>query len=190
MAFNEYRSERSYAAAYGKKTEGPVEVGLGDRYAGYAWAGLRILLGWVFAWAFVDKLFGLGFATKPENAWIAGGSPTFGFLNFGSHGPFAGVFKAMAGNPVVDALFMVGLAALGVALLSGIGVRVAAVAGSVLLALMHLAAIPPENNPVVDDHVVYIVALIGVAAANAGRVFGLGRRWEALPFVRKHRWMV
>src|SRR3712207_7355187 len=46
----------------------------------YVLAGLRLALGWIFLWAFVDKLFGLGFATKAENAWIDGGSPTQGFL--------------------------------------------------------------------------------------------------------------
>src|SRR5688572_13701049 len=31
--------------------------------AGYLLAGVRIALGWVFLWAFLDKTFGLGFAT-------------------------------------------------------------------------------------------------------------------------------
>ena len=36
---------------------------------------LRILMGWLFLWTFLDKTFGLGFATTAEKAWIAGGSP-------------------------------------------------------------------------------------------------------------------
>ena len=41
----------------------------------------RISLGWVFLWAFLDKTFGLGYATESKDAWIDGGSPTFGFLS-------------------------------------------------------------------------------------------------------------
>ena len=46
----------------------------------YAVALTRILLGFVFLWAFLDKTFGLGYATEPAKAWINGGSPTTGFL--------------------------------------------------------------------------------------------------------------
>jgi thiosulfate dehydrogenase [quinone] large subunit len=42
----------------------------------YVLAGLRLALGWIFLWAVIDKLFGLGFATPAKNAWIDGGSPT------------------------------------------------------------------------------------------------------------------
>ena len=63
---------------------------------GIFWGLLRIAMGWIFLWAFLDKCFGLGFATgrDPEtgaidfgsaDAWINGGSPTEGFLSFGLH---------------------------------------------------------------------------------------------------------
>ncbi|KAB8181764.1 hypothetical protein FH610_027020, partial [Microbispora catharanthi] len=37
--------------------------------ARYAWAAARIAIGWVFLWAFLDKLFGWGFATPTAKAW-------------------------------------------------------------------------------------------------------------------------
>jgi hypothetical protein len=37
---------------------------------------LRVLLGVEFLWAFLDKTFGLGYATPAARAWIHGGSPT------------------------------------------------------------------------------------------------------------------
>ena len=55
-----------------------------------ALAVTRILVGFVFLWAFLDKTLGLGFATTPEKAWLAGTSPTTGFLKMGVNpdGPF------------------------------------------------------------------------------------------------------
>lgn len=149
-------------------------------------AATRISLGWVFLWAFLDKAFGLGFSTSSQNAWIAGGSPTFGFLNFATRGPFADVFQAMAGHPVVDALFMLGLLGVGVALTLGIGMRIASVAGSLMLLLMWLAALPPSNNPFLDDHVVYALVLSTLPLLHAGKVFGLGDRWARTHLVRSY----
>src|SRR6478736_6571419 len=68
----------------------------------------RIALGLVFVWAFLDKTFGLSYSTPAARAWINGGSPTAGFLSHVKVGPFAGVFRAIGGNPVVDWLFMIG----------------------------------------------------------------------------------
>ena len=86
----------------------------------YILAALRISLGWTFLWAFLDKLLGLGLSTAPENAWIAGGSPTYGFLTHATAGPLARLYQSIAGHPLVDALFMFGLAGLGVALMLGV----------------------------------------------------------------------
>ena len=74
----------------------------------------RLSIGFVFLWAFVDKLFGFGFATPSERAWINGGSPTSGFLSV-VEGPFKGFFNGMAGYAWADWLIMVGLSGIGVA---------------------------------------------------------------------------
>lgn len=55
----------------------------------------RIALGWYFIWAFMDKLFGLGYATPAERAWLNGGKPAQGFMA-NAEGPFAGIFHWMA----------------------------------------------------------------------------------------------
>ena len=47
-----------------------------------------------------------------------------------------------------DWLFMLGLAAIGTALLLGIGMRVAAVSGALLYLLMWTVVLPPQTNPV------------------------------------------
>lgn len=124
-----------------------------------AFIKLRLVMACIFLWAFLDKTFGLGFATTPEKAWIQGGSPTSGFLSFGTHGPFASFFKSLAGVPLVDWLFMVGLLFIGITLLFNRFVVWGAIAGIVMMLLMWLAVLPPENNPIIDEHIVYALVL-------------------------------
>lgn len=154
----------------------------------YVNATIRISLGWVFLWAFIDKLFGLGFATPSERAWVNGGSPTTGFLK-GAEGTFKGFFNGMAGQTWADWMFMIGLAGIGLALILGIGMRIAAAAGSLLLVLMWAAALPLDNNPFMDDHLVYAMVLVALALAGAGRTLGLGTAWERLPFIQRNGWL-
>ena len=154
----------------------------------YVWAAARLALAGVFLWAFFDKLLGLGYSTPAARAWIAGGSPTRGFLG-NTKGWFAGPFQAIAGHPVTDALFMAALLGIGLALLLGIGMRVAAASGALLMGMMWLAAVPGvagTSNPVVDDHVVYALVLVGLAMMRAGDVLGFGRAWSDLEVVRKY----
>ena len=162
-----------------------------------AWAVVRIALGWTFLWAFLDKTFALGFATgRAEDgtidffgdaAWISGGSPTEGFLMFATKGPFAGFFESFTGAAWADWLFMVGLLSLGVALILGLGIRMAAVTGGTLLLSMWAAsAIWPTDNPFMDDHLVYTAVLAGLALANAGDTWGLGKRWSETELVERY----
>lgn len=153
------------------------------------WGLLRIGLGAIFFWAFADKLLGLGYATRPENAWLTGGSPTEGFLTFGTRGPFAGFFQSIAGHPLTDALFMAGLAGVGLALLLGVGVRVAGYSGAAMVVLMWLAALPPANHPILDEHVIYAVALVVMTFVEAGRTFGLGDWWSHQEIVKRFPWL-
>lgn len=162
------------------------------RFAGLA----RLSIGWVFLWAFLDKAFALGFATGKnaetgevarfgDAAWINGGSPTKGFLTFGTSGPFADLYASIAGAAWADWLFMLGLFGIGLALMLGVAMRVAAAAGALLLTMMWTAAIPPSNNPFMDDHVIYALTLGLLAAIGAGRFLGLGQWWESLDIVKR-----
>ena len=148
-------------------------------------AAARLALGWVFLWAFLDKTFGLGYATEAKDAWIDGGEPTRGFLQFAAAGPFKDFYKGIAGDAWADWLFMIGLAGIGIALIAGITMRIAAAAGAVMLILMWTAVLPPENNPFMDDHIVYALTLVLLAAIGAGRTLGLGTYWENLPLVKR-----
>jgi thiosulfate dehydrogenase [quinone] large subunit len=150
----------------------------------YTFAALRIALGWIFAWAFIDKLFGLGYATPEQGAWINGGQPTKGFLANATSGPFADFYQGFAGAAWADWLFMVGLAGIGFALITGVGMRIAAATGALLMVLMWSAALPPENNPFMDDHLIYAGLLIALAMVKAGDTFGFGKIWGRTALVR------
>jgi thiosulfate dehydrogenase (quinone) large subunit len=144
--------------------------------ARYVLAGIRLALGWVFLWAFLDKLFGLGRSTANANAWLDGGSPTAGFLGKAATGPFTGFYHSIAGS-------------VGLALLLGIGMRIAVGAGALLTVLMWTAVLPPETNPFMDDHLIYAAILIVLALLGAGNTWGFGRMWAATALVRRNTWL-
>ena len=151
-------------------------------------AVLRIMVGFTFLWAFLDKTFGLGFATPAAKAWINGGSPTKGYLS-SSDGPFSGFYHAIAGNGVVNVLFMLGLLAIGVALILGIGLRVTAVAGSIMYLMMWSVVLPLTTNPIVDDHLTGAVTLVLFALTGAGATWGLGSWWAGQRVVARNPWL-
>jgi thiosulfate dehydrogenase (quinone) large subunit len=164
-------------------------------------AVFRVVLGFEFLWAFLDKTFGFGYATPSAKAWIHGGSPTKGFLSNVAVGPFESTFHSWAGAPWADWLFMAGLLGIGVALILGVGLRIAAVSGSVMMLGMWAAEWPLDKltsageptmstNPIVDYHVIYALALIALAVTFAGNIWGLGKRWAKLPFVQRNRWLI
>ena len=164
-------------------------------------AVFRVVLGLEFLWAFLDKTFGLGYATPAARAWINGGSPTKGFLSNVAVGPFESTFHTIAGAAWADWTFMVGLLGIGLALIFGIGLRIAAVSGTLMMLGMWAAEWPlakftsageptMSTNPIVDYHIIYALALIALAVTFAGHTWGLGKRWARLPFVQRNRWLL
>lgn len=147
---------------------------------------VRVTLGFIFFWAFIDKLLGLGFATTSEKSWLQGVSPTAGFLQFGTHGVFAPFFHMIAGNLIVDWLFMGGLLGIGIALLLGIGMKIAGYSGAILVTLMYLSLVPSENNPLVDEHIVYFFIFLIFTTGEIGTRFSLSNSWKNTPLVKKY----
>ncbi|GAB2870151.1 hypothetical protein [Nocardioides pacificus] len=162
-------------------------------------ATVRIMFGLTFLWAFFDKLLALGFhtgySTDPatgvetldrfgDAAWINGASPTEGFLKFGAEGPFKEFYNSIAGAAWADWLFMLGLAGIGLALTLGIGMRFACAAGALLYVMMWTVALPPENHPFLDEHLLGGATLVALALLHADRTWGLGRVWAKLPIVK------
>jgi thiosulfate dehydrogenase [quinone] large subunit len=141
-------------------------------------------LGFLFVWAFVDKLIGLGFSTPSNMGWLDGGNPTKGYLA-SAEGPFAGLYHSLAGGAVTNVLFMAGLLAVGVALMAGVASRLATIGGVVMVVAMWTTHLLPETNPFLDEHLIYALVLVGLLGVGADRTLGLGARWAALPIVRR-----
>lgn len=176
----------------GVRLRGMVE---GEEVRGmWAWTLLRLLLGWSFMWAFLDKMFGLGFATCRledgaidfgcDAAMMQGGSPTYGFLNFATQGSHTGGWvdwmapSAADSINYADVLFMLALLLGGAALMLGIGVRMAAIGGAILMAFLFVAVdVWPQNNPVNSSHVIEGAAFLGIAYVGPGP-FSLQRWFE------------
>jgi thiosulfate dehydrogenase [quinone] large subunit len=176
---------------------------------------LRLLVGWTFLWAFLDKAFALGFSTGRvlndagqtvkidffgPDAWIKGASPTAGAVGFALKGPFADNIRTITGFQMtqtgpqvagwVDWVYMVSLLLIGLGLITGVMTRLAAVGGIIWMAIFYLGtAIWPEHNPFVDEHVLYAVVLVGLILANAGRYYGLGKVWQRFRFVEDRRYL-
>ncbi|HEX5401605.1 MAG TPA: DoxX family membrane protein [Pseudonocardiaceae bacterium] len=163
-------------------------------------AVLRVVTGLMFLWAFVDKAFGWGYSTSSNQAWINGGSPTKGFLAHVEVGPFQSMLRDWAGTGWANWLFMLALFGVGLALVLGIGMRVAAVSGTLLLALMWIAEWPlarfdstgaatSSTNPIIDYHFIYIFVVIALAVFAAGNTWGFGRQWAKLDIVARNPWL-
>jgi thiosulfate dehydrogenase [quinone] large subunit len=80
---------------------------------------------------------------------------------------------------------MLGLAGIVAALLLGVGMRLAAVAGTVMLVMMWSVVLPPDSNVFMDDHLIYALLVIGLALTGAGDTLGPGRWWGGARLVER-----
>jgi thiosulfate dehydrogenase [quinone] large subunit len=94
-----------------------------------------------------------------------------------------------AGTWWADWLFMLGLAGIGLALILGIGMRIAAATGALLYVLMWTVVLPPSTNPFLDDHLISAAVIAGLALINAGDTVGIGRWWAQAALVRRLPWL-
>ena len=156
--------------------------------ARYLLAGIRIALGWVFLWAFLDKLFGLGHATPTARPGSTAAAPP----RASSAAPRArsAASSRHRRQRLGRRLFMLRPAGhRRRADRSASAMRFAAIAGALLLVLMWTAVLPPANNPFMDDHLIYAAILIVLALLGAGNTLGFGKAWSATPLVRNATWL-
>ena len=142
---------------------------------------LRLGIGWLFFYAGWSKV--VTYFTAAED-WTAAG--------FLSHlpGPFASFFSGMAGNVLVDYLNAYGLLLVGTALILGILVRWSAFWGIVIMVFYYFASFPAEHSYVVEDHFIFALVLLVLAAVGAGRVWGLDSWVENSSLVKSNPWLL
>lgn len=162
-----------------------------SRLAGTTIGLFRITLGWLLLWAGADKFFGLGHPTAAGQSVLDGSSATEGYLTHGiaDGAPASAILSPLAGNIVVDALYLAVTIGGGLVLLLGILVRLAATGAIVFFGALWFSSFPLEYNPAIDQHLVYALGAALIATLNGGRFLGLGRRWEATGIVRSRPWL-
>lgn len=146
---------------------------------------LRVSIGGLFFYSGITKIL------DPE--WTAAGylKGADTFFNF---------YQALTNTsvlPVVDFLNAWGLTLIGVALILGVFVRLASFAGIILMLLYYFPALQwpfvGTHSYIVDDHIIYALALLALAVFEAGRFWGLSSRWTKLSILARHpglkRWL-
>ena len=91
-----------------------------------------------------------------------------------SAGPFAEWFQSLAGNGLVDALNAWGMFLIGLALILGLLVRPASIAGAALMVLYYLAGFVDNTaHGLIDEHVIYAIIFVLFASGGVGHIYGL-----------------
>jgi thiosulfate dehydrogenase [quinone] large subunit len=148
-----------------------------NRFQQLTLLALRVSLGVLFFYAGITKVL------NPD--WSAAG-----YLKAAK--TFAWVFQWMLDPsvlPFINFLNEWGLALLGISLLLGALVRYSSYAGVALMSLYYLAVIdfpfPNSHAFLVDEHIIYIVALLALVAFDAGQVWGMDGWWAKRKKVTK-----
>ena len=135
---------------------------------------LRISLGWLLFYAGITKV------VNPE--WSSAG-----YLEGAT--TFTSFYQWLASPeiiPIVNFLNVWGLTFVGVSLLLGIGVRLSGVLGALLMILYYFPVLEfpyiGQHAYLVDEHIIYALALLVLAKSNVGRFWGLEGR---IPFLSK-----
>ena len=140
---------------------------------------LRISLGWLFFYAGITKVL--------DPAWSAGG-----YLKGAK--TLSALYSWLASPqmlPLVNFVNEWGLTLIGVSLLLGAFVRVSAVSGALAMVLYYIPVVEmrafeffPQipvpyigaHSVLVDEHIIYALALLALVVFNAGRVWGVERK--------------
>ncbi|MCE9586353.1 DoxX family protein [Candidatus Uhrbacteria bacterium] len=135
------------------------------KYQRIALFALRLSLGWMYFYAGITKFMDPNWSA----AGYLKGTKTFSFL-------FQGMLDPSI-IPIVNFLNEWGLTLLGISLLVGCLVRFSSYAGVGLMALYYLAILdfpyPNAHAFLVDEHIIYIAALLALVAFDAGRYWGV-----------------
>ena len=142
------------------------------------------------AWFVVALRFALGgmilFAGLGKVAFVSGeGFNAAGYLaNVDAASPVSGLFGAMAATPAlvetINVIIPVTQVLIGVALIAGAFVRLAAFGGALQMLLFYLGGWDGNWMAAFDSTLIYMVAFLAIGAFAAGRILGADRHIEQL----------
>ncbi len=128
---------------------------------------LRLATGWLMFYAGITKVLDPGWSAA---GYLSGAKTFAGLYQW---------FLQPGVLPVINFVNEWGLTLLGVSLILGIGVRISAPLGAVLMMLYYFPVLQfpyiPSHSYIVDDHIIDAAALLVLAAFDAGSVWGLER---------------
>ena len=161
---------------------------LESRYGGIALTGTPHALS---AWTVVALRFVMGgmmlFAGLGKFAFVSGEAfDASGFLVHGvdAASPVSGLYAAMAGNAVIldaiNVLIPVTQVLIGVALIAGAFVRLAALGGAIQMVAFYLGGWEGQWLAAVDYTLIYAIVFVALGAFAAGRIVGLDRYIERI----------
>ncbi|WP_255169486.1 DoxX family protein [Natrononativus amylolyticus] len=143
-----------------------------------AWAvvGLRLIMGWVMLTAGYGK--------------IVGEFSAYGYLaNVDPASPASAAFGAMAESgammAAVDVIIPWTQLLIGIALITGAFVRLAALGASIQMVMFYFGSWDVAGG-FLNDQLVYAAVFLALGAFAAGRILGLGRYLEELPIVERY----
>lgn len=139
---------------------------------------LRVVLGWMYLYAGVTKIF------DPE--WSAAG-----YLK--SAKTFSAFYQWLASPgmlPITNFVNEWGLTLLGLSLIFGLFIRLSTTLGGAMMFLYYFPIlsfpIVAQHSYIVDEHIVYIAALLTLGAFRAGRIWGLEEWCANLPICSRY----
>ncbi|OGH69910.1 MAG: hypothetical protein A2754_03945 [Candidatus Magasanikbacteria bacterium RIFCSPHIGHO2_01_FULL_47_8] len=146
---------------------------------------LRVTLGILFLYA--------GWSQVSNSAWSAGGY-------LGGAKTFSWFYDTLARPDALSVINFVnkwGLTLLGMSLIFGVGVRLSAPVGAVLMLLYYFPILQfPYVAPhswLVDQHIVFAAALLVLFSFRAGRIYGIGTLCVSWPLCKRypklHSWL-
>ena len=150
---------------------------------------LRVILGYGFFFAGIDKLFALGGA--PFTA--------AGFLKFATGGSWPGVdaktivnpthgfWVSLGGSnliPLINFLVVFGEIAIGACLILGLATRFSGIMGAILTGLFYVASWSFANG-LVNEQLMYAVGSLFLAYVGAGAYYGLDALLEKSALVAR-----
>lgn len=157
-----------------------VKFTYSETWVGYSLVLMRVVMGWVFFYAGIDKILAGDWSAR---GYLMGAAGREGSL-------FPGFWQTLATDyiGIIDPLNMWGLTLIGLALILGAFVRWSAFWGAVMMLFYYFSSYPLQHSLIIDDHIVYAVLLFGLGAFGAGRILGLDAYIEEFAFFKNNRW--